>query len=163
MIACKNLKMFSTVHAGRNVVLDETEMPKVINDGVTIARAIELPDGIENIGAMLIQEVNCCTCLTIQSLLSATLKFLCQFSLLNHFNQVASKTNDTAGDGTTTAVILAREIIKLGLSAVASGANPVSLKKGIDKAVHGLIQVLKSKCIPLNGKEDLKGYTLSYF
>ncbi|XP_064943699.1 chaperonin 60 subunit alpha 2, chloroplastic-like isoform X2 [Musa acuminata AAA Group] len=110
---------------GRNVVLDESEVPKVINDGVTIARAIELSDGIENAGAMLIQEVAC-------------------------------KTNDSAGDGTTTAIVLAREIIKLGMLAVVSGANPVSLKKGIDKTVHELIQVLRSECIPVNGREDIK-------
>ncbi|WOL15878.1 ruBisCO large subunit-binding protein subunit alpha [Canna indica] len=110
---------------GRNVVLDEPEVPKVINDGVTIARAIQLSDGIENAGAKLIQEV-------------------------------ASKTNDSAGDGTTTAIVLAREMIKLGLLAVASGANPVSLKKGIDRAVYELLKVLRSKSIPVNRKEDVK-------
>ncbi|XP_010927079.1 ruBisCO large subunit-binding protein subunit alpha isoform X2 [Elaeis guineensis] len=110
---------------GRNVVLDEPGVPKVINDGVTIARAIELSDAIENAGAMLIQEVAC-------------------------------KTNDSAGDGSTTAIVLAREMIKLGLLAVASGANPVSLKKGIDKAVCELIKILRSKCSPISGKEDIK-------
>lgn len=110
---------------GRNVVLDEPGVPKVINDGVTIAQAIELSDAIENAGAMLIQEVAC-------------------------------KTNDSAGDGTTTAIVLAREMIKLGLLAVASGANPVSLKKGIDKVVCELIQILRSKCSPVSGKEDIK-------
>nr|VDD08132.1 unnamed protein product [Brassica oleracea] len=78
---------------GRNVVLDEFRSPKVVNDGVTIARAIELPDAMENAGAALIREV-------------------------------ASKTNDSAGDGTTTASVLAREIIKHGLLSVTSGANP---------------------------------------
>ncbi|KAG6488565.1 hypothetical protein ZIOFF_049811 [Zingiber officinale] len=117
---------------GRNVVLDEKEVPKVINDGVTIAQAISLPDGIENAGAMLIQEA-------------------CDFPA-----RVAKKTNDSAGDGTTTAIVLAREIIKLGLLAVTSGANPVSLKKGIDKTVHELTQVLRSKSIPVNGKEDIQ-------
>ncbi|KAG1365104.1 putative ruBisCO large subunit-binding protein subunit alpha [Cocos nucifera] len=115
----------SFVYKGRNVVLDEPGTPKVINDGVTIAQAIELSDAIENAGAMLIQEVAC-------------------------------KTNDSAGDGTTTAIVLAREMIKLGLLAVASGANPVSLKKGIDKAVYELIQILRSKCSPVSGKEDIK-------
>ncbi|KAK1281855.1 hypothetical protein QJS10_CPB22g00340 [Acorus calamus] len=110
---------------GRNVVLDDPGVPKVINDGVTIARAIELADSIENAGAMLIQEV-------------------------------ASKTNDSVGDGTTTAIILAREMIKLGLVAVASGANPVSLKKGIDKTVHELGKILKDKCRPVCGREDIK-------
>lgn len=110
---------------GRNVVLDEFGIPKVVNDGVTIARAIELPDAMENAGAALIREV-------------------------------ASKTNDSAGDGTTTASVLAREIIRLGLLNVSSGANPVSLKKGIDKTVQGLIEELKSKSRPVKGREDIK-------
>ncbi|XP_058072060.1 ruBisCO large subunit-binding protein subunit alpha, chloroplastic-like isoform X2 [Magnolia sinica] len=110
---------------GRNVVLDGPDIPKVINDGVTIARSIELSDAIENAGAMLIQEV-------------------------------ALKTNDLAGDGTTTAIILAREMVKLGLLAVASGANPVSLKKGIDKTAHELVKVLKTRCRPVKGREDIK-------
>ncbi|PKA64076.1 Chaperonin 60 subunit alpha 2, chloroplastic [Apostasia shenzhenica] len=110
---------------GRNVVLDEKEVPKVINDGVTIARAIVLADAVENAGAMLIQEV-------------------------------AGKTNDSVGDGTTTAILLAREMIKLGLLAIASGANPVSLKKGIDKAVKEIVEVLRSKSISVRGKEDIK-------
>ncbi|XP_021812307.1 ruBisCO large subunit-binding protein subunit alpha [Prunus avium] len=110
---------------GRNVVLDEYGSPKVVNDGVTIARAIELPDAMENAGAALIREV-------------------------------ASKTNDSAGDGTTTASILAREIIKLGLLSVTSGANPVSIKKGIDKTVHGLIEELENKSRPVKGRDDVK-------
>ncbi|KAF9610499.1 hypothetical protein IFM89_022742 [Coptis chinensis] len=93
---------------GRNVVLDEYGSPKVVNDGVTIARAIELADPMQNAGAALIREV-------------------------------ASKTNDSAGDGTTTASVLAREIIKLGYLSVTSGANPVSIKKGIDKTIQGLV------------------------
>ncbi|XXG68985.1 hypothetical protein AAC387_Pa06g1957 [Persea americana] len=110
---------------GRNVVLDEPGIPKVINDGVTIARAIELSDSIENAGAMLIQEV-------------------------------ARKTNDSAGDGTTTAIVLAREMIKLGLLAVASGANPVSLKKGIEKTVFELLKILRKECRPVKGRSDIK-------
>ncbi|KAJ4981715.1 hypothetical protein NE237_032552 [Protea cynaroides] len=110
---------------GLNVVLDEPGSLKVVNDGVTVAQSIELPDAIENIGAVLIQEV-------------------------------ARKTNDTAGDGTTTAIILAREMIKSGLLAVASGASPVSLKKGMDKTVKELVNVLKAKCIPVKGWEDIK-------
>ncbi|KAL5715684.1 hypothetical protein ACHQM5_017471 [Ranunculus cassubicifolius] len=110
---------------GRNVILDGPDVPKVINDGVTIAKAIELPDAIENAGAMLIQEV-------------------------------ASKTNDSAGDGTTTAIILAREMVRSGLLAVASGANPTCLKKGMDKTVQELVKVLKSKCTPVRGSEDIK-------
>ncbi|XP_022985565.1 ruBisCO large subunit-binding protein subunit alpha-like isoform X1 [Cucurbita maxima] len=110
---------------GRNVVLDEFGSPKVVNDGVTIARAIELPDPMENAGAALIREV-------------------------------ASKTNDSAGDGTTTASVLAREIIKLGLLNVTSGANPVSLKRGIDKTVQGLIQELENKARAIEGRDDIK-------
>uniref|UniRef100_A0A2P2Q446 RuBisCO large subunit-binding protein subunit alpha n=1 Tax=Rhizophora mucronata TaxID=61149 RepID=A0A2P2Q446_RHIMU len=110
---------------GRNVVLDEFGNPKVVNDGVTIARAIELPEPMENAGAALIREV-------------------------------ASKTNDSAGDGTTTASVLAREIIKLGLLSVTSGANPVSIKRGIDKTVHGLVEELEKKARPVKGGDDIK-------
>ncbi|KAJ9188812.1 hypothetical protein P3X46_000174 [Hevea brasiliensis] len=110
---------------GRNVVLDEFGSPKVVNDGVTIARAIELPDPMENAGAALIREV-------------------------------ASKTNDSAGDGTTTASVLAREIIKLGLLSVTSGANPVSIKRGIDKTVQGLIEELENKARPVKGRDYIK-------
>ncbi|XP_010260610.1 PREDICTED: ruBisCO large subunit-binding protein subunit alpha isoform X1 [Nelumbo nucifera] len=110
---------------GLNVVLDEPGTLKVVNDGVTVAQAIELSDPIENAGAMLIQEV-------------------------------ARKTNDSAGDGTTTAIILAREMIKSGLLAVASGANPVSLKRGMDKTVKELVKILKNKCIPVKKREDIK-------
>ena len=88
---------------GRNVVLEEKfGNPRVINDGVSIARAIDLADPVENAGAQLIREV-------------------------------AGRTNDSAGDGTTTASVLARSFVKLGLAAVASGANPVNIKRGIDK------------------------------
>ncbi|CAL0334024.1 unnamed protein product [Lupinus luteus] len=110
---------------GRNVVLDEFGNPRVVNDGVTIARAIELPDPMENAGAALIREV-------------------------------ASKTNDSAGDGTTTASVLAREIIKLGLLNVTSGANPVSIKRGIDKTVQGLVAELEKKARPVKGGDDIK-------
>ncbi|XP_021286737.1 chaperonin 60 subunit alpha 2, chloroplastic isoform X3 [Herrania umbratica] len=110
---------------GRNVVLCESETLKVVNDGVTIARAIELSDTIENAGATLIQEV-------------------------------ASKMNDLAGDGTTTAIILARALIKSGLLAVSFGANPVSLKKGMDKTVKELVKALKKKSFPVKGRDDIK-------
>nr|XP_017216877.1 PREDICTED: ruBisCO large subunit-binding protein subunit alpha, chloroplastic-like [Daucus carota subsp. sativus] len=109
----------------RNVVLDEFGTRKVVNDGVTIARAIELPDAMENAGAALIREV-------------------------------ASKTKDSAGDGTTTASILAREIINLGLLSVTSGANPVSIKKGIDKTVLALTEELENKARPVHGRDDIK-------
>ena len=90
---------------GRNVVLDKKfGAPTITNDGVTIARDIELEDPYENMGAQMVREV-------------------------------ASKTSDTAGDGTTTATVLAQAIVKEGLRNVAAGANPMSLKKGIEKAV----------------------------
>ncbi|KAF6140088.1 hypothetical protein GIB67_001829 [Kingdonia uniflora] len=110
---------------GRNVILDGPGTLKIINDGVTIAEAIELPDAVENAGVMLIQEV-------------------------------ARKTNDSAGDGTTTAIILAREMLRSGLLAVASGANPVSLKKGMDRTVQELVKVLRTKSTPVKGRGDIK-------
>lgn len=110
---------------GRNVVLSESGKLKVINDGVTIAQAIELPDTIENAGATLIQEV-------------------------------ATKTNRLAGDGTTTAIVLAREMIKAGLLAVNFGANPVSMKKGMEQTVRELVKTLKMKSHPVRGNDDIK-------
>jgi len=74
--------------------------------------------------------------------------------------KVASKTNDSAGDGTTTASVLAREIIKLGLLSVTSGANPVSLKRGIDKTVQGLVEELEKRSRPVKGGDDIKGITV---
>ncbi|XP_022142647.1 chaperonin 60 subunit alpha 2, chloroplastic isoform X4 [Momordica charantia] len=114
---------------GRNVILSEQGTLKVVNDGVTIAKAIELSDAIENAGVVLIQEV-------------------------------ASKMNDLAGDGTTTAIILAREMVKSGLLAISFGADPVSLKKGIDKTVKELIKVLKKKSTPVQGKDDIKAVAM---
>ncbi|KAJ4805521.1 chaperonin 60 beta [Rhynchospora pubera] len=110
---------------GRNVVIDGTDVPKIINDGVTIAKSIDLPDSIENAGALLLREV-------------------------------AIRTDGSVGDGTTTAIILAREFIKLGLEAVENGSNPVSLKRGIDQTVQQLIKLLKSKSIPVTDKEQIK-------
>ena len=75
-------------------------------------------------------------------------------------SKVASKTNDSAGDGTTTASVLAREIIKLGMLSVTSGANPVSIKKGIDKTVQKLVEELEKKSRPVKGGGDIKGPTL---
>lgn len=71
--------------------------------------------------------------------------------------KVASKTNDSAGDGTTTASVLAREIIKLGLLSVTSGANAVAVKKGIEKTVQGLVEELEKKARPVKGRDDIKG------
>jgi chaperonin GroEL (HSP60 family) len=95
---------------GRNVVLEQAYgVPQVINDGVSIARAIELEDPVENAGAQLIKEV-------------------------------AGRTNDAAGDGTTTATVLARDMIRLGLQNVTAGANPISIKRGIDKTCAYLVR-----------------------
>lgn len=70
--------------------------------------------------------------------------------------------NDLAGDGTTTAILLAREMVNSGLLAVAFGANPVSLKRGMDKTVQGLVKLLKKKSIPVKGRDDIKGDFLLY-
>lgn len=110
---------------GRNVVLSESEKLKVINDGVTIARAIELPDTIENAGVLLIQEA-------------------------------ATKTNGSAGDGTTTAILLTREMIKYGLLAITNGANPVSLKKGMERAVEELSKDLKERSHAVKSSDEIK-------
>ncbi|MFN3478499.1 MAG: chaperonin GroEL, partial [bacterium] len=109
---------------GRNVVLEKKfGSPLITNDGVTVAKEIELPDPIENMGAQLLKEV-------------------------------ATKTNDIAGDGTTTAVVLGYNIIKEGLKAIASGANPIYLKRGIDKAKEIVIEELKkqAKEVDFEGK-----------
>lgn len=98
---------------------------KVINDGVTIARAIELPDPVENAGAQLIKEV-------------------------------AGRTNDSAGDGTTTASVLAREMIRLGLQSVTAGANPISINKGITKTRAFCTEKLEELAKPINGSVDIK-------
>ncbi|EPS71604.1 hypothetical protein M569_03149, partial [Genlisea aurea] len=110
---------------GRNVVLSESETVKVINDGFTIARAIELPDAIENAGAQLLQEV-------------------------------ATKTNASAGDGSTTAIVLAREMIRSGLLAVTNGVTPVYLKRGMKKTVSELIKILKEKSYPVKRNDEIK-------
>lgn len=111
---------------GRNVVLEEKYgTPQVINDGVTIARAITLPDPVENAGAQLIKEV-------------------------------AGRTNDSAGDGTTTASVLARELIRFGLQAITSGANPISIKRGMDKTCDFLVGELKKRAQPVQGAKDIK-------
>lgn len=110
---------------GRNVVLERKYgSPLITNDGVTIAKEIELPDAFENMGAQIIKEVS-------------------------------TKTNDVAGDGTTTAVVLAQSIIKEGSKNVAAGANPIVLKKGIDKAVAVCVDCLKSISKPVSGKSDI--------
>ncbi|GER41009.1 60 kDa chaperonin [Striga asiatica] len=110
---------------GRNVVISDSEGLKVINDGVTIARTIELSDSIENAGVVLVKEV-------------------------------ATKTNDSAGDGTTTAIVLAREMIKYGLLAITNGANPVALKRGMEKTLKELVNSLKEMSYAVQGKDDIR-------
>ena len=110
---------------GRNVVLDKKfGSPTITNDGVTIARDIELPDPFENMGAQLVKEV-------------------------------ATKTNDVAGDGTTTATVLAQAMIQEGMRNVAAGANPIILKKGIEMAVNALVEEVKKRAIKVSGKSDI--------
>ena len=110
---------------GRNVVLDKKfGAPHIVNDGVSIAKEIELEDPYENMGAQLVKEV-------------------------------ATKTNDVAGDGTTTATLLAQSIIREGLKNVAAGANPMILKRGIEKAVEAAVDSLKKLSKPIEKKEAI--------
>ncbi len=110
---------------GRNVVLDKSfGSPLITNDGVSIAKEIDLEDPFENMGAQLVKEV-------------------------------ATKTNDVAGDGTTTATVLAQAMIKEGLKNVTAGANPVIVKKGIEKTVEVATKEIKNISTPINGKEDI--------
>ncbi|MFA5349339.1 MAG: TCP-1/cpn60 chaperonin family protein, partial [Candidatus Paceibacterota bacterium] len=110
---------------GRNVILDKGfGAPTVTNDGVTIAKEIELEDKIENLGAEIVKEV-------------------------------ASKTNDIAGDGTTTATVLAQAIITEGLKNVAAGANPLLIKRGIELAKQKVLDYLKSISKPISQKDEI--------
>ena len=110
---------------GRNVVLDKKYgAPLITNDGVTIAKDVELEDPFENMGAQLIKEV-------------------------------ATKTNDVAGDGTTTATLLAQALVREGMKNVVAGANPMVIKKGIQKAVDTAIEAVKSHSQPVKGTEDI--------
>ncbi len=110
---------------GRNVVLDKSYgAPLITNDGVTIAKEIELEDKFENMGARLVKEVS-------------------------------TKTNDVAGDGTTTATVLAQSMIKEGVKNVAAGADPMAIKRGIDKAVDTAVEGLREISSSVNGKEDI--------
>ncbi len=110
---------------GRNVVLDKSfGAPLITNDGVTIAKEIELEDKFENMGARLVKEVS-------------------------------TKTNDVAGDGTTTATVLAQSMIKEGVKNVAAGADPMAIKRGIDKAVNTAVEGLREISSEVNGKEDI--------
>ena len=110
---------------GRNVVLDKKfGNPTVTKDGVTVAKEIELPDAIENMGAQMVKEV-------------------------------ATKTSDIAGDGTTTATVLAQAIFREGLKNVTSGVNPMALKRGIEKAVEVVLEELKKVSVPTKGKKEI--------
>ena len=110
---------------GRYVVLDKKfGAPTITNDGVTIAREIEVEDVFENQGAQLVREV-------------------------------ATSTNDVAGDGTTTATVLAQAIVREGLKNVSAGANPMGLKRGIESAVDAIVETLKADSKPVSGKEDI--------
>ena len=107
---------------GRNVILDKKfGSPLITKDGVTVAKEIELPEGIENMGAQMVREV-------------------------------ASKTSDVAGDGTTTATVLAQAILREGVKNVAAGANPMALKRGIEKAVEAAVGELKRLSKPVKGE-----------
>lgn len=110
---------------GRNVILTKKfGAPQIVNDGVTIAKEIELADALENSGAQLLKEVS-------------------------------SKTNDVAGDGTTTASVLAQAIVKEGLRNLTAGANPMSMKRGIDRAVEDSTAKIKAMSRPVNTKEEI--------
>ncbi len=110
---------------GRNVVLDKKfGAPLITNDGVTIAKDIELEDAFENMGAQLVKEVS-------------------------------TKTNDIAGDGTTTATLLAQAMIREGMKNVAAGANPMVVKKGIQKAVAAVVEIVSGNSKKINGSEDI--------
>ncbi len=110
---------------GRNVVLDKKfGAPLITNDGVTIAKEIELDDAFENMGAQLVKEVSI-------------------------------KTNDAAGDGTTTATLLAQALIREGMKNVTAGANPMILKKGIDKAVAAAVEAIVANSVQVKGSEDI--------
>ena len=110
---------------GRNVILDKKyPAPLITNDGVTIAKEIELEDKFENMGAQIVKEV-------------------------------ATKTNDVAGDGTTTATLLAQAIIREGVRNLAAGANPMIIKKGIAKAVDAAVAAIKASAVPVRGSSDI--------
>lgn len=110
---------------GRNVVLEKSfGSPLITNDGVTIAKEIELEDHFENMGAKLVSEV-------------------------------ASKTNDIAGDGTTTATVLTQAIVREGIKNVTAGANPIGIRRGIEAAVATAVEALKNNAIPVANKEAI--------
>ena len=110
---------------GRNVVLAKKYgSPLITNDGVTIAKEVELEDPFENMGAQLVREV-------------------------------ATKTNDVAGDGTTTATVLAQALVTEGMKNVTAGANPMDIKRGIQKAVNTAVEAVKAHSQKVNGSKDI--------
>ena len=110
---------------GRNVVLDKSfGAPLITNDGVTIAKDIELEDAFENMGAQIVKEV-------------------------------ATKTNDVAGDGTTTATVLAQAMINAGMKNLAAGANPIILRKGMKKATNAAVEAIEKMSEQVGGKEQI--------
>src|SRR6202158_2170045 len=110
---------------GRNVVIEKKfGSPTITKDGVTVAKEIELPNGVENMGAQMVREV-------------------------------ASKTSDVAGDGTTTATGLAQAIFREGSKMVAAGHNPMEIKRGIDRAVEAIIENLKKQSKPTKGQKEI--------
>ena len=110
---------------GRNVVLDKSfGTPLITNDGVTIAKDIELDDAFENMGAQIVKEV-------------------------------ATKTNDVAGDGTTTATVLAQAMINEGMKNLAAGANPIILRKGMQKATECAVAAIKEMSSAITGKDQI--------
>src|SRR4051812_7311969 len=110
---------------GRNVVLDKKfGSPTITNDGVTIARDIELHDPFENMGAQLLKEV-------------------------------ATKTDDIAGDGTTTAIVLGQALVAEGLQNVSAGANPIGIKRGIEKGVEAVVEEIKRQSRPVDNREQI--------
>src|SRR5438093_6600954 len=116
---------------GRNVVIDKKfGAPTITKDGVTVAKEIELPDSLENMGAQMVREV-------------------------------ASKTSDVAGDGTTTATVLAQAIFREGVKTVAAGANPMALKRGIDKAVEVVVEEIKRLAKSVKGEMIAQVGTIS--
>src|ERR1700734_3400319 len=116
---------------GRNAVIEKKfGAPIITKDGVTVAKEIELPDPLENMGAQMVREV-------------------------------ASKTSDTAGDGTTTATVLAQAIYREGAKNVAAGANPMDLKRGIEKAVEAVTAALKKMAKPVGGNMVAQVGTIS--
>ena len=110
---------------GRNVVLDKSYgTPLITNDGVTIAKEVELENKFENMGAQIVR-------------------------------QVSEKTNDVAGDGTTTATVLAQSMIREGVKNVAAGSDPMAIKRGMDKTIEKAVDILKEMSTTVNGKEDI--------